>query len=200
MKSAIIIFSLLFITFGFYFNHRQNNQKGLGGKISRAKFLWLFLAVYEWFLFPLFLLTFPLSTPFKWAVASFAINLWIRGIAELFMLYKFKNWQPPYGVGHDIVTLIHIAVLIFVTSGKQQSYIEFLVLIWFFKLFVMFIVECYYAMNFHQLVKGNTKGEEGIWFADEHDPIFIKINRITTFWNWIFYSILGIYLFELFRI
>lgn len=200
MKFYIIIFSLLFILFGFYFNHRQNNQKGIGGKISRAKFLWLMLAVYEWFLFPLFLLTFPLSTPFKWCVVSFALNLWTRGIVELLMLYRFKNWQPPYGVGHDIFTMIHITVLIFFTFGKNQNYIELLVLLWFFKLMIMFIVECYYAMNFHQLVKGNTKGEKGIWFADEENAIFIKINKITTFWNWIFYLILAVYLIELFRI
>lgn len=200
MKSFIIVFSLLFIAFSFYFNHRQNNQKGLGGKISRAKFLWLMLAVYEWFLFPLFLLTFPLSNLYWWAVASFAINLWTRGIAELLMLYKFKNWQPPYGVGHDIFTLVHVAVMIFLTFGKNQTTMETIVLVWFFKLIIMFIVECYYALNFHELVKGNTKGEEGIWFADEENAIFIKINKITTFWNWIFYFILIVYLFLLFKI
>lgn len=200
MTSFIVLFTLLFIGFGYFFNHRQNNKSGLGGKISRAKFMWLMLAVYEWFLFPLFLLTFPLSPPFKWAVASFAINLWIRGLAELLMLYKFKNWQPPYGVGHDLFTIAHIGIMIFFTFGKNQTPMETLVLFWFFKLIIMFIVECYYALNFHELVKGNTKGEDGIWFADEENEIFIKINKITTFWNWIFYSILFINLFQLFKI
>jgi hypothetical protein len=45
------------------------------------------------------------------------------------------------------------------------------------------VCETYYAINFHDTVKGQTTGDDGVWFADATAPKFKRINRITAICN-----------------
>jgi hypothetical protein len=53
------------------------------------------------------------------------------------------------------------------------------------------VVEVLYATLFFQAVEGATTGEDGIWFADEEQARFRRINRITLACNVPLYVALG---------
>ena len=69
---------------------RQVNGK-MGGEISFPKAMWLSTAVYLWFFQPLFFYIQITNLEIKFLLKYFLILMWVRGIAELIMLYKFKN-------------------------------------------------------------------------------------------------------------
>jgi hypothetical protein len=56
-------------------------------------------------------------------------------------------------------------------------------------------VETYFAAAFFRAVEGRTTGDDGLWFADEKDPRFRRINLITTIVNVPMYLFLFFYLF-----
>jgi hypothetical protein len=60
-------------------------------------------------------------------------------------------------------------------------------------------VETYYAAAFFRAVEGRTTGEDGLWFADEKDPRFRRINLVTTLVNVPFFVFLFIFLFAVIR-
>jgi hypothetical protein len=111
--------------------------------------------------------------------------MWLRGAAEMLMLYRFKNWRPPYGITHDALC---IALLLGVLAWHHDAFAAFGPLdAWGVGLVVLLVVslcvEIHHAWSFHAAVSGRTMGEEGVWFADDDDERFRKINRTTFFWN-----------------
>lgn len=163
--------------------YRRQKRGALGGGISAPKMAWLGLAVYLWFLAcPLVALDDHVTPQLRWVLGAFALSMWIRGIAELYMLYVSKNWRPPYGVAHDVLCLAIVAggLLLFPgarpfgTSFEAVWQTGFVALIFF-----SLCVETVYALLFFDAVKGKTTGEEGVWFAAEDEARFRRINRLT---------------------
>ncbi len=180
---------------GILFWWRQNVKKALGGRISPPKVAWLFYAIFLWFLLcPLVALDSAVHPDLRMVLGSFGAFMWVRGVAELYMLYVSHNWKPPYGIGHDVLCIV------LVLSGLSwyalhrvgpPSRMDVWALSLIALVLVSLIVEVLYATLFFQAVEGHTTGEDGIWFADEEQARFRRINRITLACNIPLYAGLG---------
>jgi uncharacterized membrane protein len=191
---ALVLFPLLPVGLGAAFRARQNKGNIVGGDISWPKSLWLAYTVATWFVLPLFLLGVahlsnstpslpsPLPTTLLVAILGHLASWWIRGPLELFMIYKWFNWSPRYGIAHD---LAHVAFLILVIAA---AFLSSDISLWFASpvtsiaaLFVFVTVfttlaETLFAFLF---LHERTKGEDLLYFASD-EPRWLMINRITT--------------------
>lgn len=183
--SRVLILALLAFCalLGFLFWRKQNVQRSRGGRISPPKLAWLFYAIFLWFLLcPLVALDAAVEPHLRGVLGGFGAFMWARGLAELYMLYVSHNWKPPYGIGHDVLC---IAFLLGGLSWYQLhregplSRLDMWALSLLALVLVSLIVEVLYATLFFQAVEGHTTGEDGIWFADEEQARFRRINRIT---------------------
>ena len=186
-RIAILITFLLVGLVGFTFYLRQNRSEIMGGGISKPKAIWLTYAVYVWFFMtPILALAPNIALPYRVILGAFAVSMWARGIAELLMLYVWKNWRPPYGITHNIFSLGLLVggcfyfspQLVTLTGSLSQWVLGFIGF-----LIAAMLCETYYAMNFHETVKGQTTGDDGVWFASAEDEKFKRINRITALCN-----------------
>jgi hypothetical protein len=169
------------------FARGQNHHGGLGGAISGPKQLWLGFTLFTWFLAcPLLALDPSVPGALREVLGTFAALMWVRGVAEMVMLYRTRNWRPPYGIAHDLVCLavvvaglLEIDPLLATTPGPLVAWQR----AFGWVIAVSLVVETYYAYAFFRLVEGRTTGEDGVWFATEEDPRFVRINRITATLN-----------------
>lgn len=172
---------------GAAFARGQNRANRMGGAISRAKQIWLTWAVYAWFvLAPLVALAEGLRPVTRAVLLAFAASMWLRGAVELVMLFVTKNWRPPLGIAHDVLTAGLLVVgLVLMTPQAPAPFVG--VDGWGLSLVLVLLVsmglETYYALAFHRAVEGRTTGDEGIWFATAHEARFRRINRITAWAN-----------------
>ena len=146
----------------------------MGGTISNPKLLWLFFAIWFW---P------SLPQSYRIIFGVHALSFWLRGGAEMFMLYVTRNWKPPIGIGHDVFCIVTVLVLCAALPLPLDSawglFAPALVAMLLFSLGV----EVLYAAMFFQAVEGKTTGEKGVWFASEDEARFKRINRVTTTFN-----------------
>lgn len=188
-----LISSLLGI--GLFF--RQNRGKRLGGTISGAKALWLYWTVSVWFfLLPLLLYFWHWPWGIKFPLLFLTCSMWIRGVVEIYMLFISKNWIPPYGIGHNLFTLMGMMLLFGLHFGPLRA-ASVISIIFVLTMMISLLVETFYAKSFYDLVKNKTKGEEGVWYAPANDPLFKRIVRLTAYWNYFFYGVTGYFLFTL---
>ncbi|MER2566600.1 MAG: hypothetical protein ABTQ32_38110 [Myxococcaceae bacterium] len=174
---------LIAVVMGLRFRAKQNAGHGArGGKISNPKVLWLFFAIWFWFVECAVLAFEPALPPaYRLIVGAHALSMWLRGAIEMFMLHVTKNWRPPIGIGHDaicIATILGLAVWSgseLTTFGAWSWWAPALVVMLLFSLGV----ELLYAALFFKAVEGKTTGDDGIWFADPESERFKRINRIT---------------------
>jgi hypothetical protein len=168
---------------GILFWWRQNVKKALGGRISPPKVAWLFYAIFLWFLLcPLVALDSAIDVRLRMVLGGFGAFMWVRGVAELYMLYVSHNWKPPYGIGHDVLCILLVLCGVSWFALQHQgplSRIDSWALSLIALVLVSLLVEVLYATLFFQAVEGHTTGEDGIWFADEEQARFRRINRIT---------------------
>ncbi|MFP2932943.1 hypothetical protein ACLESO_48900 [Pyxidicoccus sp. 3LG] len=166
-----------------FFRRAQNEKGARGGRISGPKVAWLFYAVFLWFLVcPLVALDAAVPEEARAVLGAFAAFMWLRGAAEMYLLYVTKSWRPPYGVAHDVACIVLVLGGLAWgrerwtgTLGAGDVWALALVALVLASLFV----EVAYAALFFHAVEGRTTGEEGIWFADEEQARFRRINRLT---------------------
>ncbi|NPC73251.1 hypothetical protein [Corallococcus exiguus] len=180
------------------FRRRQNAQGGRGGRISGPKMAWLLYAVFLWFLVcPLVALDASVPLEARVVLGAFAVSMWLRGAAELYMLYVSRNWRPPYGVGHDLGCIALVGAGLVYTGEKWAGVLDGRD-VWSLALvglvLVSLLVEVAYAALFHQAVEGRTTGEDGVWFADAEQARFRRINRLTLALNVPLYGALAVWL------
>ncbi|MCB9621897.1 MAG: hypothetical protein H6723_01005 [Sandaracinus sp.] len=184
LRFVLLALVLIVSAIGLSFYLRQNRARALGGKISRAKAAWLTFAVLFWLgVCPL--LAFEPSLPLRWRVVLgvFGAQFWLRGLVELWMLYVTKSWRPPHGIAHDLFSLI-LVVTIAIGFGPVTLDAPNLVGLGATTLVVLSLMaETYYAWIFFGLVEGKTTGDDGVWFADQEDPRFVRVNRLTAAMN-----------------
>lgn len=183
--SRVLILALLALAalLGFLFWRKQNVRRARGGRISPPKLAWLFYAIFLWFLLcPVVALDPAVEPNLRGVLGGFGALMWVRGVAELYMLYVSFNWKPPYGIGHDVLCIL------FLLGGLSWyqlhrtgplSRLDAWALSLVSLVLVSLFVEVMYATLFFQAVEGHTTGEDGIWFADEEQARFRRINRIT---------------------
>lgn len=168
------------------FTARQR-RGALGGKLSPPKAAWLFWALTVWFLVcPVLAFEPALPKPVGLVLGVFSLNMWIRGLIELYMLYGPKNWRPPYGISHDLFSLLLILGMWFGLEADPALWSTSWGRVGAGSVGVIagsMILETAYAYVFFKLVEGKTTGEEGVWFADATDPRWRRINLVTTLFN-----------------
>lgn len=180
LRFALLALVLVVSAVGVSFYLKQNRARALGGRISRAKAAWLTFAVLFWLgVCPL--LAFEPSLPSRWrlVLGVFGAQFWLRGLAELWMLYVSKTWRPPYGIGHDVFSLV---LVLGMTVGFGAFPLDAPNLVGFAAtalVVISLVAETYYAWVFFHLVEGRTTGDDGVWFADQEDPRFVRVNRLT---------------------
>jgi hypothetical protein len=198
-KLAMIGALPLLVAFGVAF-HRAQARGALGGAISKAKAYWLPFAIWMWFVvspavgFDVVLRGVADEGAGR-ALLAFGLFMWLRGAVEMVMLYVTKNWVPPIGITHDVLCILvllgmggyGLTQLDFTTASELTWSIYALLAV----MIATLIVEIHHAYAFFVAVQGLTKGEDGIWFADEHQERFRKINRNTFRWNVIFTLLVG---------
>ena len=187
--SLILIIFILCITY----KKRQSNNK-IGGEIAYSKSFWLGYTLINWFFLPIILTTssYAFSSNLLFILSILTFSMWIRGIIELFMLFRFKNWNPIYGITHSFFTFI-ICLIAFVNNFELKPF-EYVYVI---SLLASLLFETYYAYFFYKNVGLKTQGEKGIWYANSKDPIFKKNLRITFVGNILCYSCLFYFLINL---
>ena len=180
LRFVLLALVLVVCAIGLSFYLRQNRARTLGGRISRAKAAWLTFAVLFWLgVCPL--LAFEPSLPLRWRIVLgvFGAQFWLRGLAELWMLYVSKNWRPPYGIGHDLFSLVLVIVMTLGYGAFPLDAPNLVGLAVTSILVISLVAETYYAWVFFGLVEGRTTGDDGVWFADQEDPRFVRVNRLT---------------------
>ena len=186
-RLALLISLLLIGAVGLAFYRGQNNSARIGGGISAPKAIWLTYAVYVWFFMtPILALESNVALHFRIILGTFAVSMWIRGVAELLMLYIWKNWRPPYGIAHNILSIFILVGGCFLYIDKlslQADNLSQWLLGYIIFLIAAMVCETYYAIRFHDTVQGQTTGDTGIWFASADQAKFQRINTITAICN-----------------
>ncbi|RYZ37580.1 MAG: hypothetical protein EOO71_27435 [Myxococcaceae bacterium] len=197
-RVLLVVFLLAVAGAAAFFRHRQNAQGGRGGRISGPKLAWLLYAVFLWFLVcPLVALDASVLFEARIVLGAFALSMWLRGAAELYMLYVSRNWRPPYGVGHDLGCIALVGAGLVYTGEKWAGALDGRD-VWALALVGLVLVslgvEVAYAALFHRAVEGRTTGEDGVWFADAEQERFRRINRLTLILNVPLYVVLAVLL------
>lgn len=162
-----------------FIHRKQNsNQAWTGGPISWPKSFWLAFTILTWFFLPIFIWLHP-DFP-AGARALFAFHLgswWIRGLLELVMIYKWKNWSPRYGIAHDLIHIAGAIGICIVTGTSFDGHISWLVS----SMALMFIYtaafEAFFAWRF-LILRTRAQADENIYFADD-SPQWRLVNRVS---------------------
>lgn len=183
LKCLIILWPVFIAIQAAFYRKKQNGMNPwTGGPISWPKAFWLAYTIFSWFFLPIIFLIHPqLDNVVRYLVIFHLLSWWIRGILELFMIYKWFNWSPRYGISHDFFHWLGI-LIIFILNLQHYSVIDthsfnFLVLVFFGYILFSTLAEIYFAFSFLQLRTEQEK-RENIYFASD-DPKWIRINRIT---------------------
>lgn len=103
------------------FYSMQNSGALPGGEISAIKLAWLGCAILFWYLLPgLLLMDGRMPPAARRACIILLVSMLVRGVVELFMMYKTDNWHPWMGIGHDIfmfVLMLVVTMPLFRESG-----------------------------------------------------------------------------------
>ncbi|OQW50361.1 MAG: hypothetical protein A4S09_00785 [Proteobacteria bacterium SG_bin7] len=179
---AIVIWPVIILLFAQRFHQRQNSSKAwVGGPISWQKSIWLFYTVLTWFLLPFaFLLHSDCPESFKLPLKLHLISWWTRGVLELFMIYRWYNWSPAYGISHDIFHIFLFTSAGLVSGFWSSSLTEgFNLVCLLFGLSIIFstIAELSFAFLFMR-TRSREEEKDNVYFASE-DPKWIFINRLT---------------------
>jgi hypothetical protein len=183
--TRLLVVSLLGLCtlLGLLFWRAQNVRRARGGRISAPKLAWLLYAVFLWFfLCPLVALDEGTHPGLRAVLGAFALCMWLRGLVELYMLYVSRNWRPTYGIGHDVLCIALVLGGLVLTRHHWAGPLaarEVWGLMLVGLVLVSLGVEVLYAVLFLHAVEGRTTGEDGIWFADEAQARFRRINRLT---------------------
>lgn len=177
MSAAFLVLLLIQLGCSFWFHKRQNCGAFVGGPISWPKSIWLYHAIFSWFLVPLvFLLLADLHPSLKWVIGLHALSWWVRGILELFMIYKYFNWSPRYGISHDVVHGFLLLIGMVVTAKLwPESLVNWMAFVYIAITLVMLCFEVSFAALFL-----NVRGHEDhlIYYA-ANEPKWRFINWLT---------------------
>jgi hypothetical protein len=182
------IFSATFVFVSicvFYFF--QNNFSISGGEISLAKASWLGVVIFCWFFVPLLIIVDSQAEKKERLIyLIFFINMLLRGLIELYLMYIGNDWKYEYGISHNIFSIALLTVSWIYLNRKSiiTNYLQVLI--------AMFLVEIYFAK--YMLDFFGSQGGEKIWFlplSDEHlmvNIITLSVVSATIVWQIWFYK------------
>jgi hypothetical protein len=164
-----------------WFGRRQEAGAN-GGRISGPKLLWLAWTIAVWFLVaPIVAFDPVVALPLRLALAVVGGSMWLRGVAELLLLFVFKHWRPPYGIAHDVFTLAALlgwcaweAATLVAVEGYDRWVLGLVV-----GVAASLVMEIVYAVWFLRIVGKKTVGDDALWFADPEEARFARLNQVT---------------------
>jgi len=116
---AFIIGGLVLAAIVFY--AIQNTGVLPGGQIAPIKLAWLGCAILFWYLLPgLLLLDGRMPRAARRACIVLLVNMILRGIVELFMMYVTEYWHPWMGISHDIFMLVLMSAVL-IHAGREKG-------------------------------------------------------------------------------
>ena len=176
---------LLMVT-SILFNKKQNTGSIVGGKISLPKSFWLSFTIGTWFFLPFSFYAMDTDPGLMKVIHFHMLSFWIRGVLELFMIYKWYNWSPRYGISHDLFHLIGLISILYFNWPDQVTRASLLVLFFAGLLIISTIFETIFAVFFFR-IRGEEKHK--IYFADDSKE-WKFVNSLTTFANFVCYGYL----------
>lgn len=182
-RRLLIVLLVLFVTSSIFYL-LQNAAVFVGGAIALPKLIWLTYAILFWYCVPL-LIVFDkrVSRPFYFAFVVLVINMSIRAIVELWMIYFTHSWHPYYGIAHDVFSVIAVAIMFLILERK--TYLDAILSKYLLVLALMFVAECIFA---GYLLDVMWKSSEAVYFVpDDTDHVFIL--NVT----WMVVSLLTVY-------
>jgi hypothetical protein len=158
-----------------------------GGEISFAKALWLGMTILYWFIIPIMIIcTQKEDRAVRMIYSIFLINMLLRAVIELILMYEYNAWKYEYGLGHNIFSFILLAgLIIFNKQPKILLHTAILMLI-------MFIAESYFAYYMIEYVRDHYMTDD-IWFISwnvrhmTNNVITIFMLLILCLWQSYFY-------------
>ncbi|WP_456373945.1 hypothetical protein [Thiolapillus sp.] len=176
----------LIVISGLYFHHLQNASAPLpGGKIALIKTLWLGTVLASWYLLPLLMLFDRRLEKLRSLVALLLLNMLIRAMVELGMMYLWHNWHPYYGIGHDLFSVMLCLVL----ATKVRRCIP-IISTYFIVMAILFAVETGFA--WYMLRHVSTAVGTAYYVPDSpvHLPVLvITAVAVTMTWAYLSYFI-----------
>ena len=167
----------------------QNSGRLEGGNIALPKLLWLSYAILFWYCLPV-LIVLDARTAAVWRriYVIFLVNMLLRATIELFMMYVTSSWNPYYGIGHDLFTIILLFTLAIVYQKQVQ---RGLLLTNLYIVVAMFAIEVGFVWYMLLNVSG---GEHAIYFVpgDQQHAAVLQI-------TWLVNILLTIYLYAFSR-
>jgi hypothetical protein len=183
------------------FHHMQNRppEQGCwtGGPISWPKSFWLVYALGAWFFLPWVFAFAPGIDCWLRAVLLIHVTIWwFRGALEGFMIYRWFNWSPAYGISHDGFHLLflfigtawaagHVGWSRLVANPADLQAFVFLATTQF-----AITAEAVFAALFIA-TRGTGADKTKIYFASD-EPVFRLINSFTRSVCIIVYSALAV--------
>ena len=145
-----------------------------GGSIAPIKLAWLATAVLFWYLIPaLLLLDRRMPAPARIACSVLLVNMILRALVELILMYGTATWHPWMGIGHDVFSVcLMLLVLRPCYGSSDRSYCEYL-----FVATAMFVPEAVFA--WYMLAKAKVAGTTIYFVPDE--PAHHAIMMTTAF-------------------
>jgi hypothetical protein len=148
----------------------QNRLAPVGGEVAFVKALWLGLALLFWLVLPALIvgdsrLESAVRRPFQLLLALMAA----RGVAELVMLYGFRNWSPSYGIAHDLLCLGVLSAWGINRLGRRSAIadptLSRTLLIHLFFTAALFLPEIYFAA--YMQAHFTTAGAAAVYFVPD---------------------------------
>ena len=158
--SRLLLVLSLMILAALVFYVLQNSGRIQGGGIALPKLLWLAYAILFWFCLPL-LIVLDQRTTIVWRriYAIFLINMLLRAVLELIMMYVTVNWSPYYGLGHDLFTIVLLFALV---HFSRKHLLKGLLLSNLYIIIAMFAVEIGFVLY---LLLRVSNGDQAIYFV-----------------------------------
>jgi len=162
----------------------QNSTHAVGGHISLPKALWLDWTLTTFYVVPFFFWrNSALSPAIRSLFGLLLLSFFLRGIAELVVIYATHDWRCLYGISHNALTLALAATLYFLLPSKlsatDRRFLGFLLIY-----IATLVFETINAWQFSLL----ANPANGVYFAAD-TPHFAFVNRLTwvelaCLWPW----------------
>lgn len=161
------------------FKNIQNKKELVGGQISGPKAMWLSYTVITWFLAPLLFFFIDIHHNLLFILVIHLISFWTRGIVELFMIYKYFNWSPKYGITHSGFHGLMILGLLSFAFPLPNTEATQLTLLFLGTIVVTTMFETLFATLFFRVRSLDTGADtHKIYFAS-NDIKWNKVNQLT---------------------
>ena len=164
-----------------FFKKQNSSTAWTGGNISPQKSLWLFYTVLTWFLYPFLLILDPqIETYLQAVIIIHLISWWTRGPIELFMIYKWLNWKPLYGISHSIFHLFLMisASIYFMAFQTVDTPFSQICQLFIISVFISTTAEIFFALTFSK-IRSESESKQNIYFASSSKK-WNAVNRATS--------------------